>query len=744
MKIRHLSKTYKTKYDIVHALEDVHLYLPQKGMVFIVGVSGSGKTTLMNMLSGVDNPTTGEVIIGDKSLYKGAKRDLFGYRNSYVGLIFQDYNLIEDLNVYDNIKLPLDFTNQTNYEIVDEVIKKVDIEEIKYSKVSEISSGQMQRVAIARALVKNSGMILADEPTGNLDSKNEKIVMDLLKEISHDRLVVVITHDEDAAFEYSDRIIEIEDGKILSDNLPMEEANEPTPTFVEPVISFKEQLKLTFGFIKNNFGRSLSVALVLLLVPFIGAIMAGYVFFDVAKSYGDFQDQYGSEYVSFSEPNGDYLLYYSDEQYIDKMLYYKDSNLINRFDTTIDINPSNRTVAYFYQPEIKNILIYHENFIVEGKIPTTNTEILVTDYIIASIRYYQGLEGITQLRIDGVLYQVVGVVKTGYEKFINANFLDDYTRMAFEENLAVYNAVFTTDAGYQYMRNQMTSFKEIARFTIYSGGAIPETKFEEILVSKERSIDLIRGTDIIGTGYGLVSRAFLEECMEVPLYEFDSGMRAILYCYSRSKYRISVRISGVFESDEYEIIMRNTEFNTAVAKQTYSRLLISRNDANYDEIVKTENITNQSFVYAREMWDTAKGAKIALIEFMIVLIIIIIAFSTITNQMTMATEKKKIGIKYSFGIKKIPIVIPYVIELVFYIISGFILSTFLALVAFPFFMRTFIYHSDFDLKAFDFFYISWSSIVGWDVLIYFLMIASLTGMILSVVRKSPIEIIKDL
>ena len=744
MKIRHLSKTYKTKYDVVHALEDVHLYLPQQGMVFIVGVSGSGKTTLMNMLSGVDIPSTGEVILGEKSLYKGAKRDLFGYRNSYVGLIFQDYNLIEDLNVYDNIKLPLDFSNRTDFEKVDEVIQKVDIEEIKYSKVNEISSGQMQRVAIARALVKDSQMILADEPTGNLDSKNEKIVMDLLKEISKDRLVVVITHDEDAAIEYSDRIIEIEDGKILQDNHPVDEQEETTPTFIEPIISLKEQFKLTVGFIRNNMGRSLSVALILLLVPFIGAIMTGYVFFDVAHSYYDFQEQYGSEYVSMSEPNGDYLLYYSEEQYIDKMLYYEDSHLINRFDVSININPNAHSETYFYQPEIQNILIYNDTFTVQGKIPTTNTEILVTDYVLASIKYYQGLEAITQLSIDGVNYQVVGVVKTGFEQFINANFLNDYTRMAFEENLAVYNAVYTTDTGYQYMRNQMASFKEIASFTVYSGGAIPVTKFEEVLMSRERPIDIIRGKSIVGNGYGLVSRAFLENALETPLYEFESGSRVILYCYSRAKYRISVRISGIFESDDYEVILTDSDFNTAVKKQSYSRLLISRDDANYDEIIKTEHITNQSFVYANKMWDTAKGAKIVLIEFLIVLLIIVIAFSTITNQLTLATEKKKIGIKYSFGIQKIPIIIPYIIELVLYILGGFIISTLLVQVTFPFFMRTFVYTTDFDLKAFDFFYISWGSIIGWDVLIYILMLASLSGMILTVVRKSPIEIIKDL
>ena len=129
------------------------------------------------------------------------------------------------MNVYDNIKLPLELLGIKDYSVIDEILKKVDIEDIKYSSVNEISSGQMQRVAIARALVKDSAVILADEPTGNLDSKNTKIVMDLLKEISKDRLVVVITHDDDAAHEYGDQIIEIEDGRILENKVQDESIN---------------------------------------------------------------------------------------------------------------------------------------------------------------------------------------------------------------------------------------------------------------------------------------------------------------------------------------------------------------------------------------------------------------------------------------------------------------------------------------------------------------------------------------
>ena len=127
MKVSNLTKIYVTEYDTVKALNDMSIDFPTQGLVFIVGVSGSGKSTLMNMLSGVDVPSEGDVIVNGRSIFKENKNKLFGYRNSYVGLIFQDYNLIEDMNVYDNIKLPLELLGRTDCSIIDEIIKKVDI-----------------------------------------------------------------------------------------------------------------------------------------------------------------------------------------------------------------------------------------------------------------------------------------------------------------------------------------------------------------------------------------------------------------------------------------------------------------------------------------------------------------------------------------------------------------------------------------------------------------------------------------
>ena len=247
MKISELTKTYKTKYSTVEALKNVTLDFEKTGLVFIVGVSGSGKSTLLNILAGVENPTNGSVLIGGVDITKLSEKEKALYRSSYVGMVFQDYNLMENLSVSENIVFPLKFNSEglTKEEIenkVKETIKLVDIENIADSKVTEISAGQKQRVAIARAVVKNSQLVLADEPTGNLDSLNERQVFDSLKLISKDKLVIVITHNYDSALEYADRIIEIEEGVIIKDSKPNSEADtEEKPVFKKTSYKFKNQ-----------------------------------------------------------------------------------------------------------------------------------------------------------------------------------------------------------------------------------------------------------------------------------------------------------------------------------------------------------------------------------------------------------------------------------------------------------------------------------------------------------------------
>lgn len=215
----HLTKVYKTKGGAdVKALDDVSIVFPEKGMVFLLGKSGSGKSTLLNVCGGLDAPTSGAILVKGKSSEKFSQSDFDSYRNTYVGFIFQEYNILNEFTVEDNIALALELQGKPkDKKVIAELLEQVDLTGFAKRKPNTLSGGQKQRIAIARALVKSPEIIMADEPTGALDSATGKQVFDTLKKLSKEKLVIVVSHDRDFAEMYGDRIIELKDGKILSD-----------------------------------------------------------------------------------------------------------------------------------------------------------------------------------------------------------------------------------------------------------------------------------------------------------------------------------------------------------------------------------------------------------------------------------------------------------------------------------------------------------------------------------------------
>lgn len=212
-----VSRIYNSN-DEVKALDNVSLSFPSTGMVFIVGKSGCGKSTLLNIMAGFDKPTHGKITFNDINLTDYTNYELDYYRNSTIGFIFQDYCLIETFTTYQNIKMVCDFQKKRlRRKEIDLILEKVGMKGYGRRLPKQLSAGQKQRVAIARALAKNPKVILADEPTGNLDSKTTTQILDLLKEISKDRLVVIVSHNKDDANLYADRIIELSNGTIKSD-----------------------------------------------------------------------------------------------------------------------------------------------------------------------------------------------------------------------------------------------------------------------------------------------------------------------------------------------------------------------------------------------------------------------------------------------------------------------------------------------------------------------------------------------
>jgi putative ABC transport system ATP-binding protein len=216
IKLINVSKTFGEGESKVEALKETNITLEDNQMISIIGKSGSGKTTLMNLIGALDRPTTGEIYFDDIDITKMNENDLADYRNKTIGYIFQSFYLDEKSSVLNNITMPL-VIRGVEKNIRDEEARKylklLNMLDKESSKVNTLSGGQKQRVAIARALINNPKVILADEPTGNLDSENGKEVLDLLKEIvKMGKLVILITHNTDDAKKYADKILEMKDG----------------------------------------------------------------------------------------------------------------------------------------------------------------------------------------------------------------------------------------------------------------------------------------------------------------------------------------------------------------------------------------------------------------------------------------------------------------------------------------------------------------------------------------------------
>ncbi len=232
IKIKNLNKTYKSRKTSHHALRDINLDFADTGLNFLLGKSGSGKTTLMNMIGGLDKFDSGDIIIKHLSLSKASNSSKDRLRNTVIGFIFQDFNLIEHMTVNENVSVSLKLLGNYSPDEANKRVKKVltdvGLGEYGKRKINELSGGQKQRVAIARALIKEPDILLCDEPTGNLDDDTSNSIFELLKEISRTKLVIVVSHNDKLAYHYGDRVINLLDGQVIKDELTSKSSKKTT------------------------------------------------------------------------------------------------------------------------------------------------------------------------------------------------------------------------------------------------------------------------------------------------------------------------------------------------------------------------------------------------------------------------------------------------------------------------------------------------------------------------------------
>ena len=468
MKIEGLSKDYKIEQGTdVHALRNVSFGLPDKGMIFILGRSGSGKTTLLKLLAGLDKPNSGAVYFHGQNISSFSAHQSDCYRNTYCGFIFQEYNLLPELSVEGNISLSLEMQGEKETkERVKAALEEVGLEGYEKRKVFELSGGQRQRVAIARALIKRPEIIFADEPTGALDKETGRSVLGLLKRLSVERLVLIVTHDREDAEEYGDRIIELEDGAVIGDTEPTQRESEQKGFELRKAdLSFKTAFKIGSSNLRHHPIR-LCLTLILSVIAFT---LFGMSFTLITRTEEraviDCVYDVGSDgtLAVKQDANGMRQTISEEEREEFAAVFPETIGLIEgvtgieELDGTLTAYYSVKPFAFgFLDEDLVNVSA------LDGSFPKTEEEIIITKYTAAQILSLRGgsnAVGMT-LNINGATFCICGVLDTGF------------SGEAFGDLKGVYDTVSDrfTDLYYQLSKSAHTTVYSSKQFLSAFGG----------------------------------------------------------------------------------------------------------------------------------------------------------------------------------------------------------------------------------------------------------------------------------
>lgn len=530
--IKNIYKSYGLKDSKYSVLKDINLSFRPNEFVAILGPSGSGKTTLLNILGGLDHYDSGDLIINGKSTKQFKDKDWDSYRNKSVGFIFQSYNLISHISILSNVEMCLTLRNirkSVARKKAIEALERVGLKDHIHKKPNQLSGGQMQRVAIARALVNNPDIILADEPTGALDSKTSTQIMELIKDISKDKLVIMVTHNENLADIYASRIIKLSDGVIISDSNPYETKKEiDLYTLPKTKMSLLTALGLSLNNIKTKKGRTLltsfaasigiiGISLVLALsngfqiqiddfekntltqMPIYITPEATDLKSEMALELGNREDEYPSDNIikkyQYTVANAhknkitsDYINYINgiNNDYLNGIGYGYNANM--------NVIIKNDTVDYFNNNYIETSFstngtadIIKENYdLLSGKYPENSNEaLLVVD---------------TYNRLYPYLYKDLGLKENSTFEDVIGKELQVVSNNNFYEEI---DGLFMTKQNYEELWNNDDNIKinitgiirakKDANVTIYSGSTLLiNTKIEEESIDKNLNSNIVK------------------------------------------------------------------------------------------------------------------------------------------------------------------------------------------------------------------------------------------------------------
>lgn len=522
IKLENVTKIYKmSKVNNVYALNNISLTLPNNGLVFITGISGSGKSTLLNILGLLDKQSSGDVYIEDKNTKTFKTKEIDYYRNTYVGFIFQEYNLLNNLNVSKNIELALNLQHKKSKEDVKKVLTKVGLVDLEKRKVNELSGGQKQRVAIARALVKKPHIILADEPTGNLDTENSKQIFELLKEISKDCLVIVVTHDLASAKIYANRIIEMKDGQINSDNENIVQEEKIPLKFIKSKLSLPKALSLSLATLRK---KKLKLIIIILLLT-ISFSLFGFSYlltkFDINKTHAKTLVEQHESRIEITKkikgknytPASPIITFTKEElQTVNSKLKEDTIKVSKAVENNWylelqreSLSTDNKAYAY-YEPYPTTLLFLEytkkelNNLKLLGKIPTNPHEVIITktlaDYILK--------EGITIKKINEKgLFKEEPYLPKSYEELINSK-----EKIVFGTSYLIVSAIIDEDLSkYESLKTTLIDEMQINPTKLYEEYKTKYTsRINEIIVPTNffETLELTPNTTVATDFYKLV------------------------------------------------------------------------------------------------------------------------------------------------------------------------------------------------------------------------------------------------
>ena len=433
MRVQNICKTYQTQTgEQVQALKGVSFDLPSTGVVAILGKSGSGKSTLLNILSGLDRFDSGDIECFGKNMKDFSHKELDYYRNSCVGFVFQEYHLIPELDVGDNIALALQLQGQAGAkEKIRAVLKQVDLEGYEKRNIEELSGGQKQRVAIARALVKNPKIIFADEPTGALDSHTGESILQILKEVSQEKLVILVTHDREFAEKYGDRVIELADGLVIRDSGASYHSTEAEKEMKlrKSRMPIKSALKIGCSNFKYHPIRLISTV----VLSVIAFLILGVSLITSTVTYSDFI----YDYLCARNVTSSILMKYEDEMQ-SRFSQEERATIQQKFQTDIvpirykdilldDHDEVSDALPYMIAQVSEESLAYLR-MPYEGHLPAAGNEIAISKALADALGADSSLE--TKLNIHGTEYLVTAIIDTGEDS---------------SDDLSLQNALFVYD-----------------------------------------------------------------------------------------------------------------------------------------------------------------------------------------------------------------------------------------------------------------------------------------------------------